>query len=154
MTDTLALMLRVGLSFTFVLGLMWFAARVFRGKLGSRGAGVLEVLARQQVGRGASVAIVRVADRAMVVGVTEHGVSMLGEPIGDLELFAGTAEVAGTATNELATTGLVTSRRGITASGTPAMRPSGEKSRLNGSILSPSTWRQALHILRERTVRR
>ena len=130
MTDALGLALRVGLSFTVVLGLMWLAARAFRGTLGGRGDGALEVVARQQLGRGASVAVVRVADRALVVGVTEHSVTVLGEPLTDLTALvpapAGRVPVAG----------------------------GGAASPLAGSILSPGTWRALVDAVRERTVRR
>lgn len=150
MTETLALTLRVGLSFTFVLALMWFAARLLRGKMAGRGAGVLEVLARQQVGRGASVAVVRVADRALVVGVTEHGISMLGEPIADLTSLVAPEEET-LPVDALASGALISGRRPTTE--LPALAP-GKNGALSGSILSPGTWRQALHVLRERTVRR
>lgn len=137
MTDAIALALRVGLSFALVLGLMWLAARVFRGSLAGRGSGALEVLARQQVGRGASVAVVRVADRALVVGVTEHTVTVLGETLTDLAALTAPAAVAPGPDD-------VTS----VAPGAPGNKP------LAGSVLSPATWRQAVQALRERTVRR
>ncbi len=146
MTETLALTLRVGLSFTFVLALMWLAARLLRGKISGRSAGIVEVMARQQVGRGASVAVVRVADRALVVGVTEHGVSMLGEPIADLSTLVDPTEPVA-----LAGPAVPSARRAALDSTTLV---NGQKTALSGSILSPGTWRQALHVLRERTVRR
>jgi flagellar protein FliO/FliZ len=150
-TETLALALRVGLSLTFVLGLMWLAARLFRGKLAARGGGALEVLARQQVGRGASVAVIRVADRALVMGVTEHVVTMLGEPISDLALLTQppTLDAHGAPS---AVPGMVDSWHTNSRS-TMASRPVATGV-LGGSILSPATWHQALHMLRERTVRR
>lgn len=79
MTDSLALGLRVALSLAAVLLLMWVAARLLRGHGGGRSAGVVEVVARQQLGRGTSVAVVRVVDRALVLGVTETGVSLLSD---------------------------------------------------------------------------
>jgi flagellar protein FliO/FliZ len=135
MTDSITLALRVGFSLLVVLGLMWIAARMFRGKLTSRGAGTLEVLARQQVGRGASVALLRVADRAIVVGVTEHRITLLGEPITDLAtLTASTPAVEISLDGDASTAG--------------AAGP------LRGSLLSPATWRQVVQLIRERTVRR
>lgn len=160
MTETLGLMLRVGLSFTFVLGLMWFAARMLRGKMAARGSGVLEVLARQQVGRGASVAVVRVADRALVVGVTEHGISILGEPISDLSLLIDPATqgepptIAGQAAAGRVGIGADRSAAAVGSRPTAALPAANADGALRGSVLSPSTWRQALHVLRERTVRR
>jgi flagellar protein FliO/FliZ len=144
-TDALGLALRVGVSFTLVLGLMWLAARVFRGSLAGRGTGALEVLARQQVGRGASIAVVRVADHALVVGVTEHSVTVLGDPVTDLAPFRVPAapQVAAPAPNPLRAQSMELSAR----------QPDPE-SALRGSILSPATWRQAVQFLRDRTVRR
>lgn len=154
MTDALGLALRVGLSFSLVLGLMWLAARVFKGSLSGRGSGALEVLARQQVGRGASVAVVRVADRALVVGVTEHSVTVLGDPVTDLEPFRGSATTAGSPRTPATTpaTTPVTDRFGSRAA--VSLTAADDRSPLRGSILSPTTWRQALQVLRDKTVRR
>jgi flagellar protein FliO/FliZ len=151
MTESLTLALRVGFSLTVVLGLMWLAARMFRGKLTSRGAGTLEVLARAQVGRGASVAVVRVADRALVVGVTEHGIALLGEPITDLAtLTASTPAVEVSVDGEAP--GLFATRRNET--GSAASTAASAAGPLQGSLLSPATWRQVVQLIRERTVRR
>ena len=131
---SLTLALRVGFSFAVVLGLMWASARALRGRYGDRGAGTLEILARQQVGRNASVAVLRVADRALVLGVSEQGVTLLGEPITDLSPFAPAPARDADVTSVL-----------------PAQP---ERNHLDGSLLSPATWRQPLDALRDRTVRR
>lgn len=144
MTDTLALSLRVGFSLLFVLGLMWLAARVFRGKLGARGAGVIEVVARQQVTRGASIAVVRVGATAYVVGVTETSFTMLGDPIADL------ASVVPVVPTDAASAGA--GSVGAASQGTSSLTAT--PGALGGSILSPGTWRQTMAALRERTVRR
>jgi flagellar protein FliO/FliZ len=74
------LVLQVGFSLAVVLGLMWALARAVRRPLGSgRGHGPLAVLNRQQLTRGAAVTVVRVADRALILGVTDQQVSLLGE---------------------------------------------------------------------------
>ena len=81
------LVLRIGFSLLVVLGLMWAVARVIRRPLGvGRPHGQLAVLNRQQLTRGAEVAVVKVADRAMILGVTDQQVSLLGEAdIADFE---------------------------------------------------------------------
>jgi flagellar protein FliO/FliZ len=80
------LVLRIGFSLLIVFGLMWALARVVRRPLsGRRGPGSLAVLHRQQLSRGSSVAIVQVAERALVLGVTDQQVSLLGET--DLAAF-------------------------------------------------------------------
>jgi flagellar biosynthetic protein FliO len=79
--ELLGLAARIALSLAAVLGLMWMLARASRkgGRGRGRSAGPLEVIARQQLSRNASIAVVRVADRALVIGVTDVGVSLLGE---------------------------------------------------------------------------
>jgi flagellar protein FliO/FliZ len=81
------LAVRIAFSLLVVLGLLWGLAKVARRPFGGRGAGPLRVLARQQLSRGASVAVVRVADRALVLGVSETGgVSLLADA--DPSVFA------------------------------------------------------------------
>ena len=74
-----ALGLRVGLSLAAVLAVLWLLARLLRGRTAGRAGATVEVLGRQQLGRGASRAVVRVAGRAFVLGVTAAQVSLLGE---------------------------------------------------------------------------
>lgn len=76
---------RVLCSLTVVFGLLWALARLARRPLGSRGGGLVTVVARQQLSRGSSVAVVRVADRALVLGVSDAGVSLLADA--DATLF-------------------------------------------------------------------
>jgi flagellar protein FliO/FliZ len=73
------LALRVLCSLTVVFVLLWALARLARRGVGRRGGGVLTVLARQQLSRGSSVAVVKVADRALVLGVSDAGVSLLAD---------------------------------------------------------------------------
>ena len=74
------LVLRIAFSLLIVFGLMWALARVVRRPLnGRRGPSSIAVLHRQQLSRGSSVAVVQVAGRALVLGVTDQQVSLLGE---------------------------------------------------------------------------
>ena len=124
------LVLRIGFSLLIVFGLMWGLAKVARRPLsGNRGAGSLSVLNRQQLSRGSSVAVVRVADRALVLGVTDQQVNLLGETT--LEAFEKHPHPY--------------ERRD-----TVALSPG----TLEGSVLSPRTWRSTLDFLRDRTTRR
>ncbi|MFF5232032.1 flagellar biosynthetic protein FliO [Dactylosporangium sp. NPDC000521] len=67
--------------------LLWALARLARrGAGGGHGAGLVTVLARQQLSRGSSVAVVKVADRALVLGVSDTGVSLLADA--DASLFS------------------------------------------------------------------
>src|SRR5688572_3837078 len=79
------LALRVMCSLTVVFVLLWALTRLARRGVGNRGAGLLTVVARQQLSRGSAVAVVKVADRALVLGVSDAGVSLLADA--DATLF-------------------------------------------------------------------
>ncbi|HSF27035.1 MAG TPA: flagellar biosynthetic protein FliO [Actinomycetes bacterium] len=129
-------LIQVLASLGLVLLLIWAAARVLRRTAHGKATGALEVLARQPLSRTASLAVVRVADRALVVGVAEGRVSLLTET--DLASVRTTEPVRETREPVL-----------TSAASTPE-----SPSRLAGSALSPATWRTAVEVLRERTARR
>ncbi|HEX8346233.1 MAG TPA: flagellar biosynthetic protein FliO [Actinoplanes sp.] len=148
------LVLRIGFSLLVVFGLMWGLAKLARRPLsGHRGTGTLAVLNRQQLSRGSSVAVVRVADRALILGVTDNQVSLLGEtdpePFEkhphperrDHLLFPANVDPASPSPQH----------GGGTAVAAPIEPAQG---RLTGSVLSPRTWTAALDFLRDRTSRR
>ena len=140
------LVLRIGFSLLVVFGLMWGLARVARrGGLGRRGSGNLSVLNRQSLSRGSSVAVVQVADRALILGVTDTQVSLLGET--ELGAFSHEPHPAanhGTATVEAGE---------LLPPAHPTVLPH-HGGKLDGSILSPRTWSSTLDFLRDRTTRR
>ncbi|WIM96096.1 flagellar biosynthetic protein FliO [Actinoplanes oblitus] len=142
------LLLQVGFSLFIVLFMMWGLARALRRPFGKSAHGHLAVLNRQQLTRGASVAVVRVADRAMVLGVTDGQISYLGEA--ELDLFE-------TRPHEhrdhlvLEPTELIEAD-GTTLPGRHPAAPTGPGQ--HGSILSPKTWVSTLEFLRERTTRK
>jgi flagellar protein FliO/FliZ len=87
----LALFARLAISLTVVLAVMGLAGRALRKKAMpgmSRRNKVtpIEVLARQGLGRTASVAMVRAGGKVLLLGVTETNVNILGEA-DDLGLF-------------------------------------------------------------------
>jgi flagellar biosynthetic protein FliO len=87
--STVVLLVRVAVSLAVVLGLLVLAARFARrgplaGAAGRSGARV-EVVARQGLGRNASLVVVRALERALVLGVTESSVSLLAD--GDVSLL-------------------------------------------------------------------
>src|SRR3954447_21875070 len=88
--DTVALIGRVLVSLAAVLGVMWVIARRMRGSTKKRGTRLLEVLDRQQLSRNATVAVIRIGDQALVVGVTDNQVNVLG----DTDLAAAQAVLA------------------------------------------------------------
>lgn len=180
--DNVELIGRVLLSLGVVLGLIWMIARRARGNARTkiRSDKLIDVLGRQSLNRTASMAVVRVADRALIVGIAEQSVTVMGE----LELDAVSAHLHGLADpaphgggQEPAGPGpadpavpddvsaltdgsgipasLLRGNLGATGGGpTPsrgAVRGAGP---LAGSALSPTTWRQTVDALREMTTRK
>jgi flagellar protein FliO/FliZ len=89
-TSLVALLVRVVVSLGVVLAVMAGAAAVLRrsgvtgtaavGRRGLRRRSVpMEVIARHGLTRSTSIAVVRLGERALVLGVTEHQVSLLKE---------------------------------------------------------------------------
>jgi flagellar protein FliO/FliZ len=78
-------MARLVVSLAVVLGLMLGAAWMLRRRGGglARPSAVTEVIARQSLSRTASLQVVRVGERTLVLGVTEQSVSYLTEADGD-----------------------------------------------------------------------
>ena len=75
-------LLRLVLAVGVVVGLLLLTARLTR-RVGSGGAGsargAIRVVARQPLGRNASIAVIETSGRTFVLGVTDHQVSLLGE---------------------------------------------------------------------------
>jgi len=90
--QTVELVGRLLISLAVVIGLIWLVAKKMRGgrRGGLRSDRLIDVLGRQNLSRTSSVAVLRVADRALIVGVTDSSVRMLGE----LELDAVQATLA------------------------------------------------------------
>lgn len=163
-----AMVARAGLSLLVVLGLMWLLARYLRGRTGGRAIGAMEVVARQGLGRSSAVAVVRVGEQALVLGVTEQQITLLGNA--DLAALvtpaaddAGTVSPARRPRRTRAPRGSVAIPADVVTDGGPtaaaaaalpetlAAAPRGP---LTGSILSPTTWRTTVEVLREKSVRR
>lgn len=83
--SVLSLLGRLIVSLAVVLGLMALVARLVRKgalpglKRSKFAPGALQVVARQPLSRTASVVLVRAADRALVIGVTDAGITLLAE---------------------------------------------------------------------------
>ena len=127
----LELALRISCSLLVVFGLLWGLARLARRPLTRRGGGTVRVLARQQLSRGSSVAVVRVADRALVLGVSDAGVSLLADA--DPALFEPDGATSGKSLPPAATE----------AATSPKLPQ-------NQHALSLATWRQAASFVRGR----
>lgn len=83
--SVLSLLGRLIVSLAIVLGLMALLARFVRNRTlpglnrATVAPGTLQVMARQPLSRTASVVLVRAADRAFILGVTDAAVSLLAE---------------------------------------------------------------------------
>jgi flagellar protein FliO/FliZ len=125
------LVIRVVVSLAVVLGLLWLVARTSARRFGGPARSTVRVVARQPLARSASLAVVEVGERVLVVGVSENGVSLLTEmDPGELPEVAPSREVTSDADEEPA------AGRHLAVARTPAAT-------LNGSVLSAHTWRQA-----------
>jgi flagellar protein FliO/FliZ len=150
------LLIQVGFSLLIVLFMMWGLARALRRPFGGRGHGPLTVLNRQQLSRGAAVTVVKIADRALVLGVTDQQISYLGEA--ELEMFEPEPHehrdhLVIEPTELIPPGGSVLPGRHPAAPSGPG-RHEEHHGRLDGSILSPKTWNSTLDFLRERTTRK
>jgi flagellar protein FliO/FliZ len=120
------------------------------------------VLAKQSLGSKSGVALVEVAGRRLLLGVSEHGVTMLTEiEVPDEPVAAPRAERVALdpalLDPALLERSLLTRDNVLVPPSTPAARmPAVPKPRnpLEGSILDAATWRQAVVAVQERTIRR
>ena len=76
--DQLLLAIRVVVSLAVVIGLMWAISRLTKGRTTTKGV-PLEIVSRAAVGKKAAVVVLRIGERGLVVGVTEHSMSLLAE---------------------------------------------------------------------------
>jgi flagellar protein FliO/FliZ len=162
---------RMLLALGAVLGIMWALARFARRPLTGKSDAVLTVLARQQLTRSTSVAVLKVADRALVLGVSDQGVRMLAETdLAPLEsalvaepksVRRQNRELVPSVTLPSVTPPSVTPPSVTVPSATVpsattqlASPPAARNGPLDGSILSPKTWTQLVNVARDVTVRR
>lgn len=139
------LVFQVVFALGIVLALMWLLARAVRGTVLARSAGVIELLARAPMTKGSAVTVVRVADRVLVLGVTETQITVLTE--------ADPAQVQAAIATSAESADGVSNRRRIGWQRSSGVSKTGAGP-LAGSVLSPESWRRVLALLRERTIRR
>jgi flagellar protein FliO/FliZ len=164
--NTVAVIGRMLLALVFVLGVMWLLARWARKPMGGKGERVMTVLARQQLSRTSSVTVLRVMDRALVLGVTEQGVQLITETelTAVEDVLATEAETSRSwARMRALPAGDPTAGGGEGTTPELAVRTAGRRrapagssggQRLDGSVLSLKTWRQLVVAARDLTVRR
>ncbi|GAB3684204.1 flagellar biosynthetic protein FliO [Angustibacter aerolatus] len=155
---------RMAVSLVVVLAVLWLAARALRKGQRRASKGVdLDVLARQPLAQRASLAVVRLGDQALVLGVTEHRVELLAQqPLASLVPDEVATEVA--VPQQLAPAQQVDVAQPVDVAQVPVLQvaPTRAQQRsqqqpqgpLAGSALSPQTWGKALDAVRELTVRK
>jgi flagellar protein FliO/FliZ len=156
--DSLILGLRVLLSLAAVFGLMWLAYRRVRNGAPAR-AHSLSVVARQTVGPKASVVLLDTEGKRFMLGVTEHGISVLhtGEAPQPEPALAREPEPACDELDQLPVgeASEFPTRRSLRQAAafesqlrSHAQRMSATGSPVAGSIRHPGTWRLAAGALR------
>lgn len=91
--ELLGLLLRGAVVFALLGVTLWLVRRVDRGRSPRRAAAPVQVLGTTRIGKGASVALVRIGGSTYALGVTEHAVSVLTAPGSGTEPLAVQAPV-------------------------------------------------------------
>lgn len=76
--DQLLLALRVAVSLAIVIGMIWALSKVTRRWNPTRSAAI-QVISKVSLSKRSSLIVVGVGDRGMLLGVTDHGITQLGE---------------------------------------------------------------------------
>jgi flagellar protein FliO/FliZ len=144
------MIIRLVLSLAFVAAVLLFAARLAKKRGLGQGNGLIEVVARQRMGRSSTVNVVRIADVVLVVGATEEQVTLLAEV---------DAEAVETALAERRPPARATGAHAVPPSAprdgeVPALAARSTSGALAGSVFDRNGWGTFVHQLRERTVRR
>jgi flagellar protein FliO/FliZ len=145
------MVIRLVLSLAFVGGVLWFAARLAKKRgLGGTGNGLIEVVARQRMGRASTVNVVRIGDVCLVVGATEEQVTLLAEVDAETVDAAVRAKQAPRALAPVAEDDAGYEP----AAPRPRVHARTSSGALNGSVFDKKGWGSFMTELREKTVRR
>jgi flagellar protein FliO/FliZ len=153
--EMLGLVLRLVCSLALVLGLLLLIARFAGRRFQGRAGAPVQVVHRQPISRGSSVTVVTVGTRVLVLGSTEHQVTLLTELEPDeLELPLPTTVdttvdmTAGDAVGDAADRADQAPARRLASLGEGRHRAAAASDAatgpLAGSVLSAQTWKQAL----------
>lgn len=139
------MIIRLVLSLAFIAVVLLFAARVAQKRGLGQGNGLIEVVARQRMGRTSTVNVVRIGDVVLVVGATEEQVTLLAE------VDSGTVDAA---LRERRAPVVVGAADTAPASGSSALAARSTTPALAGSVFDRNGWGMLVNQLRERTVRK
>ena len=139
------MIIRLVLSLAFVAAVLLLAAQMAKKRGLGQGNGLIEVLARQRMGRASTVNVVRIADVVLVVGATEEQVTLLAEV---------DADTVDAALDERRPADRRRAEDGTATEETPALAARSSGGALAGSVFDRNGWGSFVHELREKTVRR
>ena len=140
------MIIRLILSLAFIGAVLFFATRLAKKRGLGQGNGLIEVVARQRMGRSSTVNVVRIADVVLVVGATEEQVTFLAEV---------DAEAIDTALAERRVPAPRAAAAAAAPGGVaPALVARSSSGALAGSVFDRAGWGALVNGLRERTVRR
>ena len=139
------MIVRLILSLAFIAVVLLFAARMAKKRGLGQGNGLIEVIARQRMGRASTVNVIRIADVVHVVGATEEQVTLLAEVDAEAVDAALAERRAPVRLAEETTPGMPAPVR-------VARTTSGGV--LAGSVFDRNGWGGLVNQLRERTVRK
>lgn len=142
------MIIRLVLCLGFIAVVLLFAARMAKKRGLGQGNGLIEVVARQRMGRTSTVNVVRIADVVLVIGATEEHVTLLAEVDSDavdeaLRDRRAPMRIAAAEVGEPADVGHPHALAARSSSGA-----------LAGSVFDRDGWGTFVHQLRERSVRR
>lgn len=158
--DVLTLALRVVLSLAFVVLVLWYIQkRASRAQRGSRAGDPLTVISRRGLGKASSVVVIETDGKRFLLGVTEQSVNVLhtsDAPDPAVSVKPSTGNIIAlklakaTADTQAAGPG---ASAGIGEDNESSVRVRRRRQRqpspLEGSILSPGTWKQARAAIRK-----
>ena len=139
------MIIRLVLSLVFIGAVLLFAARVAKKRGLGQGNGLIEVVARQRMGRTRTVNVVRIGDVVLVVGATEEQVTLLAEV---------NSEVVDAALADRRMPARVGADGPVAVPDSPAGAARPTSGALAGSVFDRNGWGSFVTELRERTVRR
>jgi flagellar protein FliO/FliZ len=139
------MIIRLILSLAFIAVVLLFAARVAKKRGLGQGNGLIEVVARQRMGRTSTVNVVRIGDVVLVVGATEEQVTLLAEI---------DAETVEEALRERQAPVRLGATEPAPRGGSTTLAARTTSGALAGSVFDRNGWGSLVHQLRERTVRR
>jgi len=153
--DAVFVVLRVILSLAVVVGLLWIVQRrLTKGSTSVRNTKLVRVVTRQGIAQKASVVVIDVEGQRFLLGVTEHSVTVLNAtevPAPAPEPALETVDAAAPERAAAFGSALATAKKTAVPSGLPSFDPRTGQPRasvLDGSLLSPSTWKRAASAVR------